>query len=91
MATLLQYVLFALPLYTIASIYLPNSLIHWIEKELHAFLWGHPSTHQGLHRIAWNKIYVAKKFEDLGNTFLYDRRTQCLCKLASQLLDTNSL
>lgn len=83
--------LLALPLNTISSVYLLTSLV-LIEKELHAFLWGHLVTHQGLHRITWNKICISRKIEGLGITSLFDKRNQCHCKISSHLLfDTNLL
>ena len=48
---LIRSVLLALPLYTIAYVHVPLLVLHKIEKEIRAFLWGHAADPRAMHLV----------------------------------------
>lgn len=55
-----------------------------LKKKFKAFLWGHTSEQHSSHRVAWDQVCLPKDEGGLGIVSLHLRRSQCLCKLATQ-------
>lgn len=47
--TLIHYVLSSIPLHVLSFVYVPTNVLYQLEKEIRAFLWGHPSDVKGFH------------------------------------------
>ena len=90
--TLLHSILCAVPLCVYSSVHVSISIFHKIDKEFKSFLRGHAPDPRAFHPIAWSQVCTPKSKDGLGFQISTQRRLQCNCKLAAQLvLNPNTL
>lgn len=74
------------PLYYMSFVHVLMALLHNIEKEFKAFLWGLSAKRRDLHLLSWPKAYSYKHSGGLGLTSLIQRKQLLVCKIDAQLI-----
>lgn len=78
---LAQYVLNAIPIYTMQVIMLPKGVSQAIKKNIHNFLWGGYSGDKKCSLVGWHKVIDRKSEGGLGIRNIQDMNKACPSKL----------